>query len=110
MQAPPNIEGILRHLETAEAAEPDPWLRDDLRIAWLTVLYANRGYSEPFVSAFYRVLGIHPDRLPAAIEARRRAQLGRLYDLVTGSSSLPPKKPSVSVRSIPAPATKHKTS
>jgi len=99
----PQVERILAYLAIAEAREIDPWLRDDLRIAWLTVLYAARAYSQPFILATYRVLGIHPDRLQAAIEARRHALLGSLYDAVM--NSLPPKKPAVSVTS-PIPAKK----
>jgi hypothetical protein len=99
----PQVERILAYLESAEALEIDPWLRDDLRIAWLTVLHADRGQSQPFVLASYRVLGIHPDKLQAALEARRRAQLGSLYvpanqwgDISEASS---PKKPVQSERS-----------
>jgi|SRR5882724_3491041 len=92
----PHVESILQYLARAEQAEINPWLRDDLRIAWLTVLFADRGLSQPFVLASYRVLGIHPDKLQAAIEARRRAQLGRLYDQVM--LDLPAKKPARGVR------------
>lgn len=92
----PHVESILQYLSRAEWAEIDPWLRDDLRIAWLTVLYANRGAAEPFVLASYRVLGIHPDKLQAAIDDRRRSQLGRMYDQVM--LDLPARKPTRSDR------------
>jgi len=92
----PKIERILNYLSRAEDRESDAWMRDDYRIAWITVLYATRGYREPSVLATYRVLGVHPDKLVAAIEARRRALLGHLYD--RQFLKLPPKKPAVSER------------
>ena len=87
---------ILEYLAWAEQNEPDVWLRDDLRIAWITVRFAELGYANPFVLATQQVLGIHPDKLQAAIEARRRAKLGALYD--NFALNLPPKKPAASVR------------
>lgn len=96
----PHVESILQYLSRAEWAEIDPWLRDDLRVAWLTVLLADRGERQPFVLASYRVLGIHPDKLQAAIDARRRSQLGRLYDQVM--LDLPAKKPTRSEKRTPA--------
>jgi hypothetical protein len=81
---------ILFRLEQVEWREPDPHFRDDLRIAWITVLRADRGESLPHVSATYSVLGLHPDKVWPAIEARRRALLG--------IESLPAKKPAQSVR------------
>ena len=87
---------VLDYLARAECREIDPWLRDDLRIAWLTVFYAQT-YPHPFAFAHYQILGIHPERLQASLEARRRAQLGPLYDLVMQTTSLPPKKPAASV-------------
>lgn len=92
----PTSGRVLRRLQEAEAREVDPWFRDDLRIAWLTVFYASQDQRQPFVLATYRVLGVHPDRLAAALEARRRAQLASFYDLFF-PSALPPKKPSTSV-------------
>lgn len=111
---PPHVESILQYLSRAESGEIDPWMRDDLRIAWLTVLYSSRGLPQPFVLASYRVLGLHPDQLQAAIEARRRSKLGRMYvpadqwgDLAL---DLPPKKPSVSVSPKPAAERKRSSS
>lgn len=100
---------ILNHLVRAESRETNPWLRDDIRIAWLTVLYASQGDPTPFVRAHCQILGIHPDNLQTAMEARRRAKLGSYYvpaeqwgDLKEGipfpASS--PKKPVQSERSI----------
>jgi hypothetical protein len=67
---------VLVRLETAEAKEPDPWMRDDIRIAWITTLYASQGNQQPHVDATYRVLGLHPDKVWPAILARREAILG----------------------------------
>ena len=90
---------VLRYLERAEHHEPEVEARDSYRLAWLLLLYSSRGLPEPFVQAHYRVFGIHPGKLQAELEARRRSQLGPLYDLVMGHA-LPPKKPSVSVRAL----------
>ena len=70
-------ERVLSHLERAEAKEPDAWMRDDYRIAWITTLYASQGNPQPHVDATYRVLGLHPDKVWPAILARRRALLGK---------------------------------
>lgn len=86
---------VLSRLISAEAQEPDPWLRDDLQIAKLTVLYAASGEAvlcSPHVMASYAVLGLHPAKVWPAIEARRKA-LGPLW-VVAGA----PKKPAQSVR------------
>lgn len=72
-------ERVLHYLGRAEFRETDPWLRDDIRIAWLTVLFASRGDTEPFARAHCQLLGVHPDQLQTAMEARRRAQLGPFY-------------------------------
>jgi hypothetical protein len=88
---------VLRRLELAEASEPNPHLQCDIRIAWIIVLNAARGCLSPHVSAWYAVLGLHPDRTWAAICARRRAMLGTHYEQFFAESagaSLPPKKPS----------------
>lgn len=79
-------ERVLAYLASAERSEDDVWLRDDIRIAWITVLYAANGYSEPAVSATYQVLGLHPNKVYAAILERDRAILGT------------PKKPVESVK------------
>jgi hypothetical protein len=86
-------EKVLVRLAAAEQAEIDVWLRDDIRIAWLTCLYAARGYAEPHVAATYQVLGIHPSKVFGAIIARRKALLGTVRD----DASLPPKKSPQSV-------------
>jgi hypothetical protein len=75
---------ILSRLIDAEAKEPDPWLRDDLRIARLTVAHAARGDASctccsPHGLASYEVLGLRPEKVWPAIVARRKAQLGEFY-------------------------------
>jgi hypothetical protein len=67
---------ILDYLVQAEDAETDPWLRDDYRIAWITVRRAARRESIPHVSASYAVLGLHPDKVWPAIVERRKAIFG----------------------------------
>jgi hypothetical protein len=93
----PFVRRILSRLLTAETEEPDPWLRDDLQIARLTVTYAARGAAvecSPQVLASYAVLGLHPEKVWPAIEARRLA-LGPLHEVV---SDAPPKKPAQSAK------------
>jgi hypothetical protein len=72
----PLAERVLVRLEAAEQKESDLWLRDDIRIAWITVLEASRGNPQPHIDATYKVLGIHPDKVWPAICARRAAILG----------------------------------
>lgn len=74
---------ILARLETAEAREPNPHFQDDYRIAWITVLRADRGERIPHVSATYAVLGLHPNKVfrpgdDRAQEAPARIALRRL--------------------------------
>jgi len=83
----------MARLVQAEACEPDPHYRDDLRIARLIVHYAATGEAalcSPHVLASYMVLGLHPDKVWPAIEARRNA-LGVSEEFAGGK--LPPKKP-----------------
>lgn len=84
-------------MEELERQEENPHYQDDYRIAWLTVRFAARGDAAPHVSATYAVLGVHPEKVWASIVARRKAQLGPLYEKVFGVD-LPPKKPAGSVR------------
>lgn len=88
---------ILARLEAAEAKEINPHFQDDIRIAWITVLYAAQELPIPHVQASYRVLGLHPERVWPAIVERRKALLGRCYERFVGES-LPPKKPAASER------------
>jgi hypothetical protein len=98
---------VLKRLELAEAHELNPHLQCDIRIAWITVLHAARGYSRPHVSASYTVLGLSPDKVWPAIVAKRKARLGIHYEQFFGgwkgesSAALPPKKPAQSVRILP---------
>jgi hypothetical protein len=78
---------ILGYLASAEMREEDVWLRDDIRIAWITVLNAAQGSPIPHIEATYTVLGLHPDKVYPAILARREALLGR------PSPSSPKKEP-----------------
>jgi hypothetical protein len=91
-QAAVRVESVLAYLERAEFKEIDPWVRDDLRIAWITVLLASRGEAIPHITASYRVLGLHPEKVWPAILARRAALLGRA----------PRKKPSARVTELEA--------
>lgn len=81
-------ERVLVHLERAEKKEIDPWLRDDVRIAWITVGWSQRGVPEsawhressPHVAATYQVLHCLPDQVWPRIVAARKAKLGAEYD------------------------------
>lgn len=94
------VERILSRLETAESQEPNPHFQADYRIAWITLKRADRGEKIPHVSATYAVIGLHPDKVWAAIVERRKALLGPLYEEFFGAT-LPPKKPVRSVRIFP---------
>jgi hypothetical protein len=74
-------ERVLLYLEKCEQKEPDAWLRDDIRIAWIT----------------HRVLGLHPDKVWPAIIDRHLAILGEKFALLdagplTNSLDLPHKQ------------------
>jgi hypothetical protein len=91
------VHRILSRLASAEAYEINPWLRDDIRIARLTVLHAARGDAvecSPHVLSSYEVLGLHPDRVWPAIQARREAVGWPPFEEVCDA----PKKPSQSVK------------
>lgn len=93
----PKFSGrVLARLVEAEICEPDPWRRDDYRIAYLTVLFAARKHPQAHVEATYRVLGIHPDKVWKAVTERRKSLLGRWYESFYPEvvlENLPPKKP-----------------
>lgn len=96
--AQPLAHRVLARLAEAEARETDPWSRDDLRIARLTVAYAASGEAvlcSPDVLASYAVLGLHPSKVWPAILARRKA-LGPLCEEVSGAPPVP-KKPAQAV-------------
>lgn len=92
---------VLFRLERAEEGESNPHFRDDFRIAWITVLYAARGYLCPHVSAWYAVLGCHPDQVWSKIIRQRKALLGSEYQNFYGEGVLLAKKPPASVRCFP---------
>lgn len=94
---PARVRRILSRLEDAEAREVNPHFQTDYRISWITVLRASRGEPGAHRSASYTVLGLHPSKVWPAILARRKAQLGPLYEVFFGVT-LPPKKPAQSVR------------
>lgn len=115
-QEPPCVdlaERVLVRLEQAEKKEIDPWLRDDLRIAWITVQWSQRGVPgwfwrgsslPPHVAATYQVLDCHPDAVWPRIVAKRKEKLGREYSRWYDEHDLPvlaassPKKPCASER------------
>lgn len=97
--SPHLVRRILDQLENAEAHEQNLHLQCDYRIAWITVLNADRGYSQPDVAASYAVLGLHPAKVWPAIVARRKFWLGPLYEEFFGVL-LPPKKPVQSERRV----------
>jgi hypothetical protein len=72
-------ERVLARLIQAEAHEPDVWLRDDYRQAFIVVTLAARGDTMPFVVASYQMYGISPNKIWAARIAKRKAQLGEEY-------------------------------
>jgi len=108
-------ERVLAYLETAGKKEIEPWLRDDLRIAWITAKWSQHGvpdwswhrYSPPHSAATYQVLNCLPDEVWPRILAKRKEMLGGEYsrfydgnDLWRGGDAagdvelltLPPKK------------------
>jgi len=93
-------ERVLAYLQQSEKKEIDPWLRDDIRIAWMTARWAQHGVPEwswrkdsaPHVAATYQVLNCHPDEVWPRIVAQRKAKLGASYEQVWGAPSVP-KKP-----------------
>ena len=50
-------EAILSYLASAEARELDVWVRDDIRIAWLTVLHAASGVADAWGYSFWQFFG-----------------------------------------------------
>ena len=93
-------ERVLAYLEQAGKKEIDPWLRDDIRIAWITAKWSQHGVPEwswrkdssAYVAATYQVLNCHPDEVWPRIVAARKAKLGAAYEEVWGAHSVP-KKP-----------------
>lgn len=89
---------VLTRLVQAEVCERDPHICDDLRIARMTVHYAascEATICGPHVLASYMVLGLHPEKVWPAIEARRKALWGSGEVSVAATV---PKKPPQSVK------------
>jgi hypothetical protein len=80
-------ERVLVRLQQAEKSEIDPWLRDDLRIAWITTKWSQHGVPEwawhrnspPHSAATYQVLNCLPDEVWPRILAKRKEKLGSEY-------------------------------
>jgi hypothetical protein len=74
-----SADRAIEDLARQEMREIDPWLRDDLRQAQITLILAQRGNTEPFVVASYTMYGVHPDKVWSSIQAMRHAKLGAEY-------------------------------
>lgn len=96
---------VLVRLEASEKKEIDPWLRDDIRIAWITTHWSQRGvpswsfhsYATPHVAATWQVLHCDPEEVWPRIVAGREVKLGALHSQVWGEGASSPRKP---VRSV----------
>lgn len=85
---------VLEYLAKAELRESDVWLRDDIRVAYKTVVNASLGMSDPWIQAFCSYYGRHPRRaIPFWLEreAQREEKVGP-------GMTASPKKPVQSVR------------
>lgn len=69
----PTSEHVLSYLADAESREPLVWLRDDIRIAWLTVLACAEGKADPWRYAFWMYLGAVPEKIIPQLVARAEA-------------------------------------
>ncbi len=102
--------GILAYLAEIECKEPDAWLRDDIRVAWLCVLHASKGVENPWGYAFWWYYGkTYPKALLAWAERdrenqrqlERSAAMVREQELYTSAQKIvssPPKKSPASVK------------
>ena len=98
-------ERILLRLEASEKKEIDPWLRDDIRIAWITTHWSQHGipswslhgYATPYVAATWQVLHCHPEQVWPRLLEQREAKLGALHETIWGKASSP-RKPVQSVK------------
>jgi hypothetical protein len=104
-------ERVLAYLETAGKNEIDAWLRDDIRIAWITAKWSQHGVPEwswrkdspPHVAATYQVLNCLPDEVWPRILAKRKEKLGSEYSRFYDANDQPifissVKKPCASER------------
>jgi hypothetical protein len=67
---------VLVRLSEAEWRAP-LGARDDIRVAWITVLKADEGHPTPFAQAFFQYFGASPEKLIPFFAAR--ADLDRMY-------------------------------
>jgi hypothetical protein len=67
---------VLVRLSEAEWKAP-LGARDDIRVAWITVLKADEGHPTPFAQAFFQYFGASPEKLIPFFAAR--ADLDRMY-------------------------------
>jgi hypothetical protein len=98
-------ERVLVYLEQSEKKEIDSWLRDDLRIAWITVKWSQSGVPDwvwlkesPYVSATFQVLQCRPDDVWPRIVAKRKEKLGCEYARFFSPVETSAKKPCVRER------------
>lgn len=92
---------ILAYLERAESIEVQPWQRDDLRVAWKTVLYAAQGHPDPWGYAFWSYYGKTWEKALAEWAKRDRSTEAILAKIEAEYQALPaPKKPAQSERRI----------
>jgi hypothetical protein len=80
------FDRVLARLIQAEAHEPNPHFRDDYRQTQIAMITFWRGdyasFWDAIVGASYKMYGLHPLKLGPAIDARRRALLGSMYEQV----------------------------
>jgi hypothetical protein len=92
-------ESVCEYLAWCEANEPNVWLRDDIRIAWLTVLNASEGKPDPWRYSFWMYLGRVPEKVIPELVAR--AERHRLMEV-------PDYDPTVKMAQSPAASQKRK--
>lgn len=76
------VEHVLEYLQKAEWKAPIGE-RDDIRVAYITVIKAFEGHPDPFAIAFWQYFSASPDQLIPFFAAR--AELWRNYDQRTMS-------------------------
>jgi len=89
-------EAILSYLASEESHEVDAWFRDDLRIAWLTVLHAASGMCDAWGYSFWSFFGkTYPRALKEWAERDRinRKALERCAEMVRASATYPTREP-----------------
>ena len=70
------VARVLDRLSESELKAP-LGARDDIRVAWITVLKADEGHPTPFTQAFFQYFGESPDKLIPFLAAR--AEIDRIY-------------------------------